>query len=78
MGTSHSPRHAAKAGRLLFSVLKRGLNGIYHSVSKEHLHRYLAEYEFRHNHRFLEDGPRTSAAIKASEGKRLKYQDVVS
>jgi len=58
-----------------FSVLKRGLNGIYHSVSKEHLHRYLAEYEFRHNNRFLEDGPRTSAAIKASEGKRLKYQD---
>ena len=60
-----------------FSVLKRGLNGIYHSVSKEHLHRYLAEYEFRHNNRFLEDGPRTSAAIKASEGKRLKYQDSV-
>jgi transposase-like protein len=60
-----------------FSVLKRGLNGIYHSVSKEHLHRYLAEYEFRHNNRFLEDGPRTAAAIKASEGKRLKYQDVV-
>jgi transposase-like protein len=58
-----------------FSVLKRGLNGIYHSVSKEHLHRYLAEYEFRHNHRFLEDGPRTSAAIKASEGKRLMYKD---
>jgi transposase-like protein len=60
-----------------FSVLKRGLNGIYHSVSKEHLHRYLAEYEFRHNHRFLEDGPRTSAAIKASEGKRLMYKDSV-
>jgi hypothetical protein len=30
-----------------FSILKRGLNGIYHSVSKEHLHRYLAEYEWR-------------------------------
>lgn len=60
-----------------FSVLKRGLNGIYHSVSKEHLHRYLAEYEFRHNNRFLEDGPRTSAAIRASEGKRLRYRDVV-
>jgi transposase-like protein len=60
-----------------FSVLKRGINGIYHSVSKEHLHRYLAEYEFRHNNRFLEDGPRTTAAIKASEGKRLMYKDVV-
>lgn len=58
-----------------FSILKRGINGIYHSVSKEHLHRYLAEYEFRYNNRELEDGPRTSAAIKASEGKRLMYRD---
>lgn len=58
-----------------FSILKRGLNGIYHSVSKEHLHRYLAEFEFRYNLRTLEDGERTVAAIKASEGKRLMYKD---
>lgn len=58
-----------------FSILKRGLNGIYHSVSKEHLHRYLAEYEFRYNNRELEDGQRTLAAIKASEGKRLMYRE---
>lgn len=57
-----------------FSILKRGLHGIYHSVSKEHLHRYLAEYEFRYNNRELEDGARTCAAIKASEGKRLMYK----
>jgi len=57
-----------------FSILKRGLNGIYHSVSKEHLHRYLAEYEFRYNHRDLEDGQRTLAAIKGAEGKRLMYK----
>jgi transposase-like protein len=57
-----------------FSILKRGLNGIYHSVSKEHLHRYLAEYEFRYNNRELQDGQRISAAIKASEGKRLMYK----
>lgn len=56
-----------------FSIVKRGINGIYHAVSKEHLHRYLAEYEFRYNHRFLDDGPRTVAAIKAAEGKRLTY-----
>jgi len=61
-----------------FSILKRGLHGIYHSVSKEHLHRYVAEYEFRHNHRELEDGPRTTAAIKAAEGKRLTYKEVVA
>ncbi len=56
-----------------FSIVKRGLNGIYHAVSKEHLHRYMAEFEFRYNARFLEDGERVIAAIKASEGKRLLY-----
>jgi transposase-like protein len=58
-----------------FSIVKRGLNGIYHSVSKDHLHRYMAEFEFRYNFRELEDGQRIVAAIKASEGKRLQYRD---
>ena len=58
-----------------FSIVKRGLNGIYHAVSKEHLHRYLSEYEFRYNNRELDDGARTAAAIKASEGKRLTYRE---
>lgn len=61
-----------------FSILKRGLNGIYHSVSKEHLHRYLSEYEFRYNHRAMTDGERTSSAIKAAEGKRLVYRQSVT
>jgi len=58
-----------------FSIVKRGLNGIYHAVSKEHLHRYLSEYEFRYNHRELSDGERTLAAIQASDGKRLMYKE---
>jgi transposase-like protein len=58
-----------------FSILKRGLNGIYHSVSKEHLHRYLAEFEFRYNRRELQDGQRIVAAIRGSEGKRLMYKE---
>lgn len=57
-----------------FSIVKRGLNGIYHAVSKQHLHRYMAEFEFRYNHRKLEDGQRIRAAIQASEGKRLLYK----
>lgn len=61
-----------------FSIVKRGINGIYHSVSKKHLHRYLAEYEFRYNGRKLTDGERTVAAILASEGKRLRYRKPVS
>lgn len=58
-----------------FSIVKRGLNGIYHSVSKEHLHRYMAEFEFRYNRRHLEDGERIRSAIQASEGKRLMYKE---
>jgi transposase-like protein len=56
-----------------FSIVKRGLNRIYHSVSKGLLHRYLAEYEFRYDHRDLSDEDRTIAAIKAAQGNRLMY-----
>src|SRR5258708_17860832 len=56
-----------------FSILKRGLTGIYHNVSTAHLHRYLAEFDFRYTNRELSDGQRTALAIKQSEGKRLMY-----
>jgi len=57
-----------------FSLVKRGVMGIYHNVSKEHLHRYLAEYEFRYDHRELMDGARAVKAIRSAEGKRLMYK----
>jgi transposase-like protein len=56
-----------------FSLLKRGLNGIYHAVSKEHLHRYVSEFDFRWNTRRLNDGQRTALAIRSANGKRLRY-----
>jgi transposase-like protein len=56
-----------------FSLIKRGVYGTFHNVSKAHLHRYVAEFEFRWNHRKLDDGSRTVAAILNGEGKRLRY-----
>jgi transposase-like protein len=57
-----------------FAILKRGINGIYHAVSKKHLHRYVGEFDFRWNTRKLNDGDRTVAAIRAASGKRLDYR----
>lgn len=59
-----------------FGILKRGINGIYHHVSKEHLHRYLAEFDFRYNHRKIDDNDRTIKAIAGFEGKRLTYKGI--
>jgi transposase-like protein len=58
-----------------FSILKRGVNGTYHHVSRAHLHRYLSEFDFRYNSRDLSDAERTVRALADSEGKRLKYRD---
>jgi len=54
-----------------FSLLKRGINGTYHHVGEDHLHRYVDEFSFRWNHRKVPDGVRAAAAIKGGEGKRL-------
>jgi transposase-like protein len=58
-----------------FALLKRGIHGIYHNVSRKHLHRYLAEFEFRYNARQMNDGERTVLAVKKAEGKRLMFRE---
>jgi transposase-like protein len=58
-----------------FANLKRGINGVYHHVSKQHLNRYLSEFDFRHNARNVPDGERTMLAIKGAAGKRLMLRD---
>jgi hypothetical protein len=60
-----------------FAVLKRGLTGIYHAVSKKHLHRYISEFDFRWNARKMNDGERTVLAIQNATGKRLMYREPV-
>ena len=60
-----------------FSVLKRGIYGVYHHVSAEHLKRYLAEFDFRYNERIalgVDDQERTTRALRGIVGKRLTYR----
>ncbi len=59
------------------ALLKRGIIGTYHHVSRFHLHRYLSEFDFRFNERRATDGERTLEAIKGFEGKRLMYKDPI-
>ena len=58
-----------------FSILKRGVNGVYHHWSKRHLHRYLNEFDFRYNARDISDGERALLAVKGTTGKRLMLRD---
>lgn len=61
----------------VFSVFKRGMRGVYQHCDEKHLHRYLAEFDFRYNHRSalgVEDKARTRAAIEGAAGKRLTYR----
>jgi len=60
-----------------FSILKRGITGVYHHVSEAHLHRYTAEFDFRYGNRKqlgIDDTARAQIAIKGVEGKRLTYR----
>ncbi len=60
-----------------FSIFKRGMKGVYQHCSEKHLHRYLAEFDFRYNARSalgVEDEARTAKAVKGVTGKRLTYR----
>jgi transposase-like protein len=54
-----------------FSLLKRGIVGVFHHVSAQHLPLYLAEFEHRHNCRKMTDGERTDIGLQKAAGKRL-------
>jgi len=60
-----------------FSLLKRGVYGSFHHVSKEHLPRYCDEFSFRWNHRDLNSGERFVAGLQRAEGKRLMYRQPI-
>lgn len=60
-----------------FSIFKRGMIGTYQHCSEKHLHRYLAEFDFRYSNRTklgVDDAERTARAVKGIVGKRLTYR----
>lgn len=57
-----------------FSLLKRGIAGVYHHVSEAHLHRYCGEFDFRYNNRKISDAERMHKSIGGIVGKRLTYR----
>jgi len=60
-----------------FSIFKRGMRGVYQHCAEHHLHRYLADFEFRYNNRIangVDDRARAVEAVKGIAGKRLTYK----
>jgi len=60
-----------------WALLSRSITGIYHSVSDEHLERYCDEVAFRYNTREATEAQRFDLAIAQSDGRRLKWEDLV-
>lgn len=62
-----------------FSIFKRGMKGVYQHCGKQHLHRYLSEFDFRYNNRValgVNDAQRADIALKGISGKRLTYRRI--
>ena len=60
-----------------FSIFKRGMKGVYQHCGHNHLHRYLAEFDFRYNNRValgVKDSERADKLLLGVKGKRLTYQ----
>jgi transposase-like protein len=60
-----------------FSIFKRGMKGVYQHCAKKHMHRYLAEFDFRYTNRIakgVDDSARADKLLKGVAGKRLTYE----
>ena len=60
-----------------FAIFKRGMKGVYQHCAHNHLHRYLAEFDFRYNNRMalgVQDSERADKLLQGVKGKRLTYQ----
>ena len=61
-----------------WSLLKRGYVGVFHRMSPAHLHRYVAEFEGRHNARGRDTIDQMGAMVRGGEGRQLRYADLIN
>jgi hypothetical protein len=69
--------HHTNTVESFFALFKRAVYGQFHFVSEAHLHRYLAEADFKYNHRSalgISDAERATALLRGAKGKRLLYR----
>jgi transposase-like protein len=71
---SRGDGHHSNTAENFFSILKRGVIGTYHHWSPAHMHRYLAEFDFRYSHKDITDAERSDELLKGIVGKRLTYR----
>jgi hypothetical protein len=60
-----------------YSIFKRGMKGVYQHCGEKHLHRYLAEFDFRYSNRVkrgTNDAARAAKIVEGAKGKRLTYR----
>ena len=75
-----APSSTPTRSKATFSVFKRGMRGTYQHCKEKHLHRYLAEFDFRYNNRSalgVEDKERDEGSRRGAKGKRLTYRKPV-
>ena len=61
-----------------WASLKSGYDGVYHQMSDKHLHRYVTEFEGRHNRRPLDTAEQMAVMARTAEGKQLRYADLIA
>jgi len=73
---SRGDGHHSNTAENFFSILKRGVVGTYHHWSATHIHRYLAEFDFRYSTKDISDKERADQVLKGIVGKRLTYRRI--
>ena len=61
-----------------WAMMKRGFTGTYHKISPKHLHRYVDEFQGRHNSRPMDTQAQMAEVVRGADGKRLRYVDLVA